>query len=142
MAAWLLPVLSSKFCEIKATKVLVAQLCPTPCKPMDYGPPGSSVHGILQERILEWVAIPFSRGSHKSKEHSQRKKKKSCQLHLKVKVEVAQLCPALCDPMDYTVPGILQARTLKWVALPFSRGSSQPGNQTQVSLIPGGFLTS
>ena len=52
MAAWLLPVLSSKFCEIKVTKVLVAQLCPTPCKPMDYGPPGSSVHGILQERLL------------------------------------------------------------------------------------------
>ena len=60
----------------------------------------------------------------------------------KVKVKVAQLCPTLCDPMDYTVPGILQARTLDGVALPFSRGSSQPGNQTQVSLIPGGFLTS
>ena len=74
-AAWLLPVLSSKFCEIKARKVLVAQLCPTPCEPMDYSPPGSSVHGILQERILEWVAIPFSRVSHQSKEHSQNKKK-------------------------------------------------------------------
>ena len=33
------------------------------CDPMDYSPPGSSVHGILQARILEWVAIPFSRGS-------------------------------------------------------------------------------
>ena len=38
-------------------------LCPTLCKPMDCSPPGSSVHGILQARILEWVAIPFSRGS-------------------------------------------------------------------------------
>ena len=43
--------------------VLVAQLCPTVCDPMDYSPPGSSVHGILQTRILEWVAIPSSRGS-------------------------------------------------------------------------------
>ena len=41
----------------------VAQLCPTLCNPMDCSPPGSSVHGILQARILEWVAISFSRGS-------------------------------------------------------------------------------
>ena len=34
------------------------QLCPTPCNPMDDSPPGSSVHGILQARILEWVAMP------------------------------------------------------------------------------------
>ena len=40
---------------------LVAQSCPTLCNPMDYNPPGSSVHGILQAGILEWVAIPFSR---------------------------------------------------------------------------------
>ena len=44
-------------------KVLVAQLCPTLCNPMDCGLPGISVHGILQARILEWVTIPFSRGS-------------------------------------------------------------------------------
>ena len=43
--------------------MLVVQLCLTLCDPMDYSPPGSSVHGILQARILEWVAIPFSRGS-------------------------------------------------------------------------------
>ena len=42
---------------------LVAQLCLTLCNPMDCSPPGSSVHGILQARILEWVAMPFSRGS-------------------------------------------------------------------------------
>ena len=40
--------------------VLVAQLCPTLCIPMDWGPPDSSIHGILQARILELVAIPFS----------------------------------------------------------------------------------
>ena len=43
--------------------VLVAELCPTLCDPMDCSSPGSSVHGILQARILEWVAFPFSRGS-------------------------------------------------------------------------------
>ena len=39
------------------------QSCPTLCDAMDYGPPGSSAHGILQARILEWVAISLSRGS-------------------------------------------------------------------------------
>ena len=42
--------------------VLIAQLCPTLCDPMDCSPLGSSVHEILQARILEWVAISFSRG--------------------------------------------------------------------------------
>ena len=41
-------------------KVLVAQSCPTLCDPVDCSPSDSSVHGILQARILEWVAIPFS----------------------------------------------------------------------------------
>ena len=40
-----------------------AQLCPTLCNPMDCSPPGSSVHGILQVSILEWIGVPFSRGS-------------------------------------------------------------------------------
>ena len=57
-------------------------------------------------------------------------------------VKVSQSCPTLCDPMDYTVHGVLQARILEWVAFPFSRGSSQPRYQTQVSRIAGQFLTS
>ena len=57
-------------------------------------------------------------------------------------VKAAQSCPTLCNPMDYTVHGILQARTLEWVAFPFSRGSSQPRDQTQVSHITGRFFTS
>ena len=57
-------------------------------------------------------------------------------------VKVAQLYPTICDPMDYTVRGILQARTLEWVAYPFSRRSSQPRNQTRVSCIAGRFFTS
>ena len=52
-----------KVLAILKMKVLVAQLCPTVSDPVDCSPPGSSVHGILQARILEWVAIPFSRGS-------------------------------------------------------------------------------
>ena len=44
------------------------------------------------------------------------------------KVKVAQLCPTLCNPMDHTVHGILQARLLEWVAFSFSRGSLQHWN--------------
>ena len=43
--------------------VLVTQSCPTLCDPTDCSPPGFSVHGILQVKILEWIAIPFSRGT-------------------------------------------------------------------------------
>ena len=52
-----------KMYESEKVKVLVAQSCLFLCNPMDCSLPGSSVHGILQVRILEWVAIPFSRGS-------------------------------------------------------------------------------
>ena len=48
--------------------MLLAQSCPTLCNPMYYSRPGSSVHGILQARILKWVAIPFSRGSSQSRD--------------------------------------------------------------------------
>ena len=49
----------------------VTQSCPTLCDPMDCSPPGSSVHGILQARILEWVAISFSRGSSRPRDWTQ-----------------------------------------------------------------------
>ena len=69
------------------------------------------------------------------------------QLSLLVLVLVAQSCLTLCDPMDCmdcslsgsSVHGILQARILEWVAILFSRGSSQPRDQTQVSCIAGTF---
>ena len=53
---------------------------------------------------------------------------------------------SLCDPVDCSLPGssvhgILQARILEWVAMPFSRGSSQPRDRTQVSCMAGGFFT-
>ena len=56
-------------------------------------------------------------------------------------VKVAQSCLTLLDPMNYTFHGILQARILEWIAVPFSRGSSQPRDGTQVSFIAGRFFT-
>ena len=56
--------------EVKV-KVLVTQSWPTLCNSVDCSPPGSSVHGILQVRILEWVAIPFSRGSSHPRDQTQ-----------------------------------------------------------------------
>ena len=54
-----------------AVLCLAAQSCPTLCNPMDYSPPVSSVHGILQARILEWVAVLFSRGSFQPRDQTQ-----------------------------------------------------------------------
>ena len=58
----------------------------------------------------------------------------------------AQTCPTLCNPMDCSlsgssIHGILQAGILEWVAIPFSRGSSQPRDQTWISFITGRFFT-
>ena len=52
-------------------KVLFAPLCLTLCNPKDCRPPGSSIHGILWARILEWVAILFSRGSFQTRDQTQ-----------------------------------------------------------------------
>ena len=60
----------------------------------------------------------------------------------RMKVKVAQSCPTLCEPIDYTVHEILQARILEWVAFPFSRRSSHPRDGTQVSHTAGRFFTS
>ena len=104
----------------------VAQSCPTLCDPIDGSPPGSSVPGILQTRILEWVAISFS--------------------YACMRAKLLQSCLSLCDPKDCGSPGssvhgILQTRILEWVAISFSRGSCQPRDRTQVSCIAGGFST-
>ena len=98
------PALAGRFFTTTAAKSL--QLCPTLCNHIDGSPPGSSVPGILQARILEWVAISFFN---------------AC-MH----ANSLQLSPTLCDPMGRSPPGssvrrILQARILKWVAIAFSR---------------------
>ena len=66
--------------------------------------------------------------------------------YTKVKVLVTQSCLTLCDLLDYSPPGssvcgILQAGVLEWVAMPLSRGCSQPRNQTWVSHVAGRFFT-
>ena len=68
--------------------------------------------------------------------HLQQSVGAECQVKVKVKVAQPQWCPTFCNPMDYTVHGILQAKIPEWVAFPFSRGASQ------VSRIAGGFFTS
>ena len=77
-------------------------------------------------------------GKHEGKRQNNNKKA----MKESMKVNIAQSCPTLCDPMDYVVHGILQARVLEWVAVPFSRRSFQPRDRIQVSYIAGGFFTS
>ena len=140
-----------------------AQFCPTLCDSVNCSPPSSSVHGIFQARILEWVAISSSRGSswprdwtHVScigrrilyhwatwkalyAEYIMRNARLSeSQAGIEISgrninnlryvdaaaAKLLQLCPTLCDPRDGSppgspVPGILQARTLEWVAISF-----------------------
>ena len=60
-SVWSLVAVEEPMCACVHAEML--QLCPTVCSPVDCNPPGSSVLGILQARVLEWVAIPFSRGS-------------------------------------------------------------------------------
>ena len=103
--------LSSSKGQRKKVKVKVAQSCLTLCDCVDY-----TVHGILQARILEWVAVPFSRGSSQPRS------------------------PAFqADSLPAEPQG--SPRILKWIAYPFSRGSSRPKNRTRVSCIAGGFFT-
>ena len=164
-----------------SVKVNIAQSC------LIRDPVNYTVHGILQARILEWVAYPFSIRSSQSRNwtgvshiagrfftnlsHQENSRilewvaypfsnwsfrpknwtGVSCiagrsftnwAIREDPTVKVTQSCPTLCNPMDYMVHGILQARILEWVAIPFSRGSSQPRDQTQVSHIAGGSFTS
>ena len=68
IGAWDIPILKK---DTRNMSVLVPQLCPTPCNPMDCSSSGSSVHGLLQARILEWVVIPFSRASSQPRDQTQ-----------------------------------------------------------------------
>ena len=108
--------------------------------------PASSVHETSQARILEWVAIPFSRGSSWPMNLTHL----TClsftagrfSIHRATCEWVTQLYLTLCDPMDYTSHGLLLARILEWVVFSYSRGSSQPRDWTQVSYITGKLFTS
>ena len=129
---------------------------------MDCSPPGSSVHGILQVRILEWVAFPFSRWSSWPRNQTQvaciagrvftnwamREGPLWPYFQLQT-VHMLSCVPLFCDPMDCSLPGssipeIFQARILEWVAISFCGRSSQPRDWTYVSCvawIAGGLFT-
>ena len=140
--------------------VVVAQLCRILCDLMGCSPPGSSVHGILQAGILEWVAIPFSRGSswprdwpwvscltggfftpeHQGSPHIY------ISLYACLHAKSLQSCLTLCDPMACSLPGSSvhgnsPGKNTGVGCQATSRGSSQPRDQTQVSHIAGRSLT-
>ena len=117
-------------------KVLDVQSCQTLCHPMDCSPPGSSVHGNLQARILGWVSIPFLRGSSQPREDSLPSEPPGqiSQYAAAAAAKSLQSCPTLCDPIDGSPPGssvpeILQARILEWVAISFSKFSVYQGGK-------------
>ena len=99
---------------MKKREVKGAQSCPPLNDPMDY-----TVHGILEVRILKWVAFPFSRGSSKPRDWTWH-----------------------CRQILYLLSHQGSPRILGRVAYPFSRGPSWPRNWTRVSCIEGGFFTS
>ena len=113
-----------------------AKLLLTLCWPMDYSPPGSSVHGIFHARILEWVAISFSRGPSWPKDQtrvlespalaggffttSATWEAQSCYFCC----SVPQSCPTLCNPMDCSTPGFLVLHHLPGIAIEVSNFNS------------------
>ena len=150
--------LSVYFClsSIYHLKVKVAQSCLTLFDPMDY-----TVHRVLQAKILEWVDFPFSRESPQPRDRTQLScitggfftswAAREALLSIISIICLCYLCRAnslslvwlFCDPMDCSPPGsfvrgILQARILEWVAIPFSKGSCynpETWDWTQVSCI-------
>ena len=125
---------------------------------MDCSLPGSSVPGILQAGILEWVAISFSRGSSRPRDQTCI----SCmgrqilnqwatweahpQPLTACALSITRSCPALCDPVVCSPPGssdhgVLQAWILEWIDISFSRGSYWPRNRTLISFLAGRFFT-
>ena len=140
----------------------VTQSCPTLSDPMDCSPPGSSIHGIFQARVLEWGAIAFSVNN--------------CQQNIiwnrigQKKVKVAKSCPTpsgqntgvcslsllqgifptqgsnpslpYCRQILYQLSHQESPRRLEWTAYPFASGSSRPRKRTRVFHIAGGFFTS
>ena len=101
----------------------VAQSCLTLCDPMDCSLPGSSVHGIFQARVLEWVAVALAGLKTLNDLKPGQSKEKHRNKHQFS--SVAQSCLTLCDPMDCSLPGssvhgTSQARVLEWGAIAFS----------------------
>ena len=92
-------------------EVKVPWSCPILCDPKDCSLPGSSVHGTLQARILEWVALPFSRGSSQPRSpallaDSLLSEPPGTSLRQVQFSSVAHSCPTLCNPMNRSTPGL------------------------------------
>ena len=104
---------------------------------------------IVAKRCKEQTQESRGRGSPEVlelKSLSYFRRKWACKFRMALCCCVSQPCQTLCDPIDCSLlgssaHGILQARTLEWVAIPFSRGSSHCKNWTQVSCIAGRFFT-
>ena len=125
----------------------------TLCDPMDHSPPDSSVHGNSSGKNAGVGCHALLQGIFPSQGSNLHL---LCLLHCRWILYCWALsffpCNLLshvrlfCDPMDCSLPdssvhGVLQARILEWVAVPFSRGSSPPRNRTRVSCTAGGFFT-
>ena len=158
-------------CAYSVFVCLVSQSCPTLCDPMDCAHQAPLSIGIVQARILEWIAISFSKDlpnpgteprfltlqadSLLSEPPGKPKNTEVGSLFLLRGIfptnnQTGVSCIAgrfftswaTRETQKYSVHGILQARILEWVAMPFSRGSSQPrDHQTQVFHIASGFFT-
>ena len=110
---------------------------------MDCSLPGSSVHGIFQAIVLEWITISFSRGSSQPRDWTWVSRIVDRRFTIWATREV---CPTLSDSMDWGLPcssvdEISQARMLQWVAISFSRESSWPRDQTTSFALTGRFFT-
>ena len=150
--------------SLSLSQSVIAQLCLTLCDTLDCSPPGSSVHGILQTKTLEWVTMPppgdLPNPGIKPRSPALQVDSLPIEPPGKPKIQfryvnswcvclVAQLCLTLCDTLDcslpgYSVHGIFQARILEWVAISFSREASRPRDRaciSCVSSIAGRFFT-
>ena len=122
------------------------QSCLILCNSMDCSPAGSSLHEILQARVLVWAAMPFSK---ESANPVIKATTLICLLHRQlgslplmppVCAQSLQSCLTLYDPMDSSptgssVHGVVLARILEWVAISSSRGSSQTRDRTLISCV-------
>ena len=127
--------------------MLSFQSCLTLCDPMDRSLPGSSVHGILQARILEWVlqGLLQTQGSNLNILSLLHWQVVSLPLvppekPLYLTTKTLQSCLTLCNHTVCSLPGssvheILQARILEWVAISFSRGTFRPRDRTRISYV-------
>ena len=123
---------------------------------MDYSPPGTSVRGFSRQEHYSGQPFPSPgdlpnlgieqrpsalAGGFLTPGPPEKPPNPPAVEESEAEVKVAQSCLTLCDPMDCPLHGILQASILEWVAFLFSRGSSQPKDQTQISHMAGKFFT-